>query len=59
MQVILTDTHLGIVMEYADVGNLLDYVRKTGPLPEDQARRFFQQVQTMSMNLYQVPANAG
>ena len=43
LQVFLTSTHLGIAMEYAAGGELLDRV-KAGRLSEDEARLFFQQL---------------
>ena len=42
-QVILTTTHLGIVMEYAPGGNALKYVNDFGA-HEDRARHIFQQL---------------
>jgi serine/threonine protein kinase len=33
-----------LVMEFAENGNLLDYVNSNGRLPEDQARRYFAQL---------------
>ena len=44
LQVFLTPTHLGIVMEYAAGGELFDRIVKTGRLPEDEARLLFQQL---------------
>ena len=44
LQVFLTPTHLGIVMEYAAGGNMYDRLVKAGRLSEDQARFFFQQL---------------
>lgn len=45
-QAFLTPTHLGISMEFADDGNLLDYVNSKGAISEDESRWLFQQVQT-------------
>ncbi|XP_073226048.1 serine/threonine-protein kinase SAPK7 isoform X2 [Cicer arietinum] len=42
--VILTPTHIAIVMEYAANGDLFDYVCNQGKLSEDEARYFFQQL---------------
>ncbi|CAD7697665.1 unnamed protein product [Ostreobium quekettii] len=39
-----TGTHVGIVMEYIQGGDLLEYINKRGPLPENQARWVFQQL---------------
>lgn len=44
MQVFLTPTHLGIVMEYAAGGELFDRIVKAGRFSEDEARFFFQQL---------------
>eukprot|EP00803_Ostreobium_quekettii_P011583 evm.model.scf_1644.1 EVM.evm.TU.scf_1644.1 scf_1644:9342-18122(-) len=43
-EVFLTDTSLGIVMEYAAGGELFDRIVKAGRFSEDEARYFFQQV---------------
>jgi serine/threonine-protein kinase SRK2 len=49
-EIFLTHKHLAIVMEYANGGDMFDYVIKnkgSGPgegLPEDVARGFFQQL---------------
>lgn len=40
----VTDEHLAIVLDYANSGNLQEYVRNYGPLPEEEARFFFQQL---------------
>ena len=39
----LTPSHLAIVMEYADGGELFNHVCALGRLPEDQARFFMLQ----------------
>ena len=44
VQVFLTDTHLGIVMEYASGGELFDRIVQAGRFLEDEARYFFQQL---------------
>ena len=44
MQVFVTSTHLGIVMEYAAGGELFDRIVKAGRFSEDEARYFFQQL---------------
>ncbi|XP_061341194.1 serine/threonine-protein kinase SRK2I-like isoform X2 [Gastrolobium bilobum] len=43
-EVILTPTHLAIVMEYASGGELFDRISKAGRFTEDEARFFFQQL---------------
>ena len=43
-EVLLTDAHICIVMEYADGGDMFDYVLKRGGLREHEARWFFQQL---------------
>ncbi|XP_052195265.1 serine/threonine-protein kinase SRK2E isoform X2 [Diospyros lotus] len=43
-EVILTPTHLAIVMEYAAGGELFDRIRKAERFSEDEARFFFQQL---------------
>ncbi|KAL5676013.1 hypothetical protein ACJX0J_012144, partial [Zea mays] len=42
--VILTPTHLAIVMEYAAGGELFDRIVDRGRFSEDEARYFFQQL---------------
>ncbi|KAK6924093.1 Protein kinase domain, partial [Dillenia turbinata] len=42
--VILTPTHLAIVMEYASGGELFERICKAGRFSEDEARFFFQQL---------------
>ncbi len=44
LQVFLTQSHLGIVMEYAAGGELFDRIVKAGRFSEDEARFFFQQL---------------
>ncbi|CAJ1932795.1 unnamed protein product [Sphenostylis stenocarpa] len=43
-EVILTPTHLAIVMEYASGGELFERICKAGRFGEDEARFFFQQL---------------
>ncbi|XP_078429680.1 protein kinase superfamily protein [Wolffia australiana] len=43
-EVLLTPTHLAIVMEYAAGGELFDRICKAGRFGEDEARFFFQQL---------------
>jgi serine/threonine-protein kinase SRK2 len=43
-EVLLTDVHICIVMEYAEGGDMFDYVLKRGGLREREARWFFQQL---------------
>ncbi|KAK9106370.1 hypothetical protein Syun_022381 [Stephania yunnanensis] len=43
-EVILTPTHLAIVMEYASGGELFERICKAGRFSEDEARFFFQQL---------------
>ena len=43
-QVFLTQHHLAIAMEYAAGGNLYQLVAKSGGLPEQDARWYFQQL---------------
>eukprot|EP00898_Chlorokybus_atmophyticus_P008635 jgi/Chlat1/8773/Chrsp90S08126 len=43
-RVLLTPTHLGIVMEYCAGGELFHHICKAGRFSEDEARFFFQQL---------------
>lgn len=43
-EVVLTPTHLGIIMEYAAGGELFDRICTAGRFSEDEARYFFQQL---------------
>ncbi|KAK1423847.1 hypothetical protein QVD17_19156 [Tagetes erecta] len=43
-EVILTPTHLAIVMEYASGGEMFERISNAGRFPEDEARFFFQQL---------------
>ena len=44
VQVFLTPSHLGIVMEYAAGGELFERIVRAGRFSEDEARYFFQQL---------------
>lgn len=46
VQVFLTPTHLGIVLQYAAGGELFERVKQAGHFSEDEARYFFQQLIT-------------
>ena len=46
LQVMLTPTHLVVIMEYASGGELFAYVQQSGRLTEDASRFFFQQLIT-------------
>lgn len=41
-EIIQTSEHVFIVMDYAEKGDLLDYVRKHGALPDQEAKNMFQ-----------------
>lgn len=43
-EVIETHTDIYVVTEYVKSGELFDYIVEKGRLPEDEARRFFQQI---------------
>lgn len=43
-EVIETPTDIYVVMEYVKSGELFDYIVEKGRLQEDEARKFFQQV---------------
>ncbi|VVA16190.1 Hypothetical predicted protein [Prunus dulcis] len=43
-EVLLTPTHLAIVMEYAEGGELFERIHSAGRFSEDEARYFFQQL---------------
>ena len=43
-EVIYTPTDIFMIMEYVPGGELFEYIVKNGRLPEDDARRFFQQL---------------
>ncbi|KAK4534052.1 hypothetical protein CDCA_CDCA01G0077 [Cyanidium caldarium] len=44
IEVFETNTHLFLVVEYADGGELFDYLVNRGSLEPDEARRFFRQI---------------
>lgn len=44
-EVIETPTDIYVVMEYVKSGELFDYIVEKGRLQEDEARKFFQQVE--------------
>ncbi|KAK4530461.1 hypothetical protein CCYA_CCYA04G1318 [Cyanidiococcus yangmingshanensis] len=44
LEVFETNTHLFLVTEYADGGELFDYLVKRGSLEPDEARHFFRQI---------------
>lgn len=48
-EVIETPTDIYVVMEYVKSGELFDYIVEKGRLQEDEARKFFQQVE---LNLF-------
>lgn len=43
-EVVETSTDIYMVMEYAENGDLFDYIAQKGRLQENEARTFFQQV---------------
>jgi serine/threonine-protein kinase SRK2 len=43
-EIFVTDTHLVLVLEYADQGDLFSHVKSKGGLDENSARWFFQQL---------------
>ena len=43
-EIFVTKTHLALVLEYADCGDLFSYVKHRGHLSESHARWFFQQI---------------
>lgn len=47
-EVIETPTDIYVVMEYVMRGELFDYIVEKGRLQEDEARHFFQQVNSWS-----------
>jgi serine/threonine protein kinase len=48
-EVIETQTDIYLLMEYVKSGELFDYIVEKGRLSEDEARRFFQQVMSISL----------
>ncbi|XP_045811357.1 SNF1-related protein kinase catalytic subunit alpha KIN10-like [Trifolium pratense] len=43
-EVVETTTHIYVIMEYLESGDLFDYIIVKGMLQEDEARKFFQQI---------------
>ena len=43
-EIFMTETHLALVLEYADGGDMFQYVKQRGHLSEAHARWFFQQI---------------
>jgi 5'-AMP-activated protein kinase catalytic alpha subunit len=43
-EVVQTETHIYMVMEYAEGGVLLDFILRRGKLPEAETRYFYQQI---------------
>ena len=44
LEAIETNTRIYLIMNLAENGDLLEYIRQRGPMPDDDARRFFQQL---------------
>ncbi len=55
-EVIETPSDIFVVMEYVKSGELFDYIVEKGRLGEEEARRFFQQVDRQSFILCVVPS---
>jgi serine/threonine protein kinase len=55
-EVIETPSDIFVVMEYVKSGELFDYIVEKGRLGEEEARRFFQQVDRQSLLLCVVPS---
>jgi 5'-AMP-activated protein kinase catalytic alpha subunit len=56
-EVIYTPGDIYMVMEYVSGGELFDYIVSNGRLPEDKARRFFQQILSGIEYCHQVRAS--
>lgn len=50
--VVETSTEIYVIMEYMEFGELFDYIVEKGRLQEDEARKFFQQVQIFIIELH-------
>ena len=48
-EVIETTSHIYVVMEYMNSGELFYYITEKGRLNEDEARHFFQQVRSVAV----------
>ena len=44
LEAIETNTRIYLIMNLAENGDLLEYIRERGPMPDDDARRFFRQL---------------
>jgi len=44
LEAIETNTRIYLIMNLAENGDLLEYIRERGPLPNDDARRYFRQL---------------
>ena len=54
-EVISTPTDIYVVTEYLPGGELFDYIVQRGKLQESDARKFFQQVCTVSASSFAFP----
>ena len=46
LEAIETNTRIYLIMNLAENGDLLEYIRERGPMPDDDARRYFQHLIT-------------
>ncbi|XP_057302084.1 testis-specific serine/threonine-protein kinase 3-like [Hydractinia symbiolongicarpus] len=46
LEAIETNTRIYLIMNLAENGDLLEYIRERGPMPDDDARRYFRQLIT-------------
>jgi len=44
LEAIETNTRIYLIMNLAENGDLLEYIRERGPMPDDDARRYFRQL---------------
>ena len=44
LEAIETNTRIYLIMNLAENGDLLEYIRQRGPMPDEDARKFFQQL---------------